>query len=90
MKIYFIADTHFNHKNILEYCNRPFADVEEMNKILVNNWNDTVKHDDIVYMLGDFCMGNKHEIKKFTEKLNGRKYLCKSNSECFLLYLNSS
>ena len=66
MKIYFIADTHFNHKNILEYCNRPFADVEEMNKILVNNWNDTVKHDDVVYMLGDFCMGNKQEIKNAT------------------------
>ena len=81
MKIYFIADTHFNHKNILEYCNRPFADVEEMNKILVNNWNDTVKHDDIVYMLGDFCMGNKQEIKKFTEKLNGRKFLVMGNHD---------
>ena len=69
MKTYFIADTHFNHKNILKYCNRPFSNVKEMNEKLIENWNNTVKKDDVVYMLGDFCMGNKEEIKKFTEKL---------------------
>lgn len=81
MKTYFIADTHFNHKNILEYCNRPFSNVEEMNEKLIENWNNTVKKDDIVYMLGDFCMGNKEEIKKFTEKLNGRKFLITGNHD---------
>jgi len=52
-KIWLISDTHFDHANIIKYCARPFADVKEMNKVLVRNWNKTVKNNDIVYFLGD-------------------------------------
>ena len=57
MKRYVISDTHFNHSRILEYCQRPFDNVEEMNEVIINNWNKVINEDDIVYVLGDFCFG---------------------------------
>lgn len=76
MKHFFTADLHFNHANIIKYCNRPFVTVEEMNTILVSNWNATVPHEDIepsiVYVLGDFCFSKKGlSSKHFLDQLNG-------------------
>jgi hypothetical protein len=42
---YFTSDSHFFHKKVIEYCNRPFRDVDEMNAYLVNAWNIVVTGD---------------------------------------------
>jgi calcineurin-like phosphoesterase family protein len=55
-KIWFSADHHFGHYNIIKYCNRPFEGLEEMDNMLVYNWNTKVMPDDTVYYLGDFSM----------------------------------
>ena len=62
MKRWVVSDTHFNHANIIQYCDRPFADVEQMNKELIKRWNNTVAKDDIVYQLGDFAFGSKEQL----------------------------
>ena len=54
MKQYVTADLHFNHKNIIKFCDRPFYDVEEMNNKLINNINSRCKPTDILYNIGDF------------------------------------
>lgn len=80
-RVFIIGDTHFGHKNIIRYCNRPFKDVYEMNKVLVQNWNSTVGKDDIVYMLGDFALTTKDETIEIGHYLNGNKTLILGNHD---------
>jgi len=86
--IFLVSDTHFYHKNIINYCKRPFSSVEEMNNFIIQNWNNTVKKDDIVYHLGDFAIGwdksfktKKECYKNLMSKLNGKKYLIRGNHD---------
>ncbi len=57
--IYVTADTHFGHTNILKYCERPFHTIEEMDQCILNNINQRVKPNDILWHLGDFSFGNQ-------------------------------
>jgi calcineurin-like phosphoesterase family protein/2'-5' RNA ligase len=57
--VYFIADAHFDHKNIIKYCHRPFSSVAEMNQAMKNNWNNTVGDNGIVYFVGDWSFGRR-------------------------------
>ena len=81
--VWFTSDSHFYHANIIKYCNRPFASVEEMNEKLIENWNSVVGKDDIVWCLGDFCLGpdQKKHIPELVSKLNGRINLILGNHD---------
>lgn len=81
MVIYTIADLHLQHFNIIGYCSRPFSTVEEMNKVLINNWNNIVKDNDIIYFLGDMALGEKEVIKSLVKRLNGKIYMVKGNHD---------
>jgi len=80
--IFFTSDTHFGHQNIIKYCDRPFDDFNHMNEILIKNWNEVVKPDNIVYFLGDFAFGNvKNYYRDLSERLNGEIILLKGNHD---------
>ena len=79
--IYFTSDSHFNHQNIIKYCNRPFASVEEMNEALIANWNSVVKPEDTVYVLGDFILGQANTVEIILSRLNGTVILVRGNHD---------
>jgi len=83
--IYFTADNHFCHNNIISSCQRPFQDVNEMNKEMIDRWNSYVTQNDEVYILGDFLYkGSANEANNILAKLKGRKYLIRGNHEKYL------
>ena len=84
-----ISDTHFYHKNIINYCHRPFNNIDYMNNYMIKKWNSIIKNDDTIYHLGDFALGwdksnfktKKECYKDLMNKLNGNKILIKGNHD---------
>jgi calcineurin-like phosphoesterase family protein len=68
-KIHFISDTHFWHKNIIKYCNRPFADVDEMNSSMLASWRAKVKQNDIIIHVGDVFFGGPEKLSTMNQHL---------------------
>ena len=89
MKVLFTADQHFGHKNILEYCERPFTSVEEMDEGLIKQWNKVVNKDDLVYVLGDLCFKASH-WRKIAPQLNGQIVLIRGNHDAIKSYITSA
>src|SRR5574344_1354629 len=57
---FFTSDTHFNHANIIRFCNRPFKDVNQMNEVLIENWNRVISQGETVFHLGVLCFGGSY------------------------------
>lgn len=80
--IWVISDTHFNHSNIIKFCNRPFEHVTDMDMTMVERWNGLVKSQDKVYHLGDVYMNaSKGYIENILSRLNGHKRLILGNHD---------
>lgn len=81
MKKFYIADWHYDHKNVLSFDNRPFTDVVEMNDELIRRWNSVVSSGDIVYILGDMFWCTPNIATPVIDSLNGQKFLVKGNHD---------
>lgn len=79
--IFFTSDTHFNHANVIEFCDRPYDSVEQMNEDMVDKWNSVVGPNDIVYHLGDVGLGNASKYEKYIRALNGYRVLVIGNHD---------
>lgn len=79
-KIWLISDTHAGHHNIIEYCNRPFKNVEIMTQSLAYQWNKYIKEDDIVFHLGDVGF-SRQATEEFISQVKGKKYLIMGNHD---------
>ncbi|MCL2165137.1 MAG: metallophosphoesterase family protein [Oscillospiraceae bacterium] len=79
--VFFTADQHFGHENIIGRCGRPFSSVEEMDSAMLENWNSRVSKQDTVYVLGDLFFKNAFPAKEYLLKLNGKKHLIFGNHD---------
>ena len=85
MRNWYIADTHFGHCNVIRFDGRPLGDVEEMDRVLMENWNARVGDGDDVYVLGDFCYRSARGPVWYLKRLKGRKHLVTGNHDRTLL-----
>lgn len=83
MNTWFTADLHLGHRNIIDYCARPFGDTDAMNRALIDRWNDVVADDDAVWVLGDFALGKLADTLPLVNELRGRKVLLAGNHDRF-------
>ena len=87
MNTFLIADTHFGHQGVCEFTNqygnplRPWDTWQEMDEVLVKNWNSVVAPNDKVYHLGDVTMKRIH--LQTLSRLNGKKVLVRGNHDIF-------
>jgi len=77
-KIFFTADTHFGHKNILDFTERPFTSIEEHDEALIDNINKAVKKRSFLYHLGDFCFAPTAHQQTLLAKDILKKIKCKN------------
>ena len=82
--IYFTSDIHFYHENIINHAKRPFKNADEMNRKIIDNWNNIVKANDKVYILGDVTMKGASNANRVLSQLKGKKYLIKGNHDNFV------
>lgn len=87
---YVTSDTHFGHARIIELCDRPFRDLEEMHSELIRRWNAVVDPEDTVLHLGDLALGEREHSIGLTAALNGRKLIVPGNHDVFWSHYRAS
>ena len=72
-----IADTHFFHANIAQYCSRP----DGWQDLIIENWNRFIQPGEIVFHLGDLALGKREDTEALVPVLNGKLYLMRGNHD---------
>lgn len=84
------ADQHFFHHNsktgigIIQFANRPYNSIEEMNEDLISRHNEVVKKEDVVIHVGDFSFGNQKQTNEIIKRLNGNQIFLRGNHDRWL------
>lgn len=74
MTTWFTADLHLGHSRIIDYCSRPFKNYDEMEDVLLENFNSRIKRGDALYILGDVAWSSyKYPSSRFFNRLNSKQ-----------------
>ena len=85
MTVWFTADLHLGHRNIIDHCHRPWQTVEEMDDAIVTRWNHVVMPGDSVYVLGDVALCRPERAIELVSRLRGQKFLIVGNHDKSLI-----
>jgi len=80
-RIFFSSDWHIGHRNVLDFSNRPFRDLEHMHKVLVSNYNSVCTDHTVCYFLGDMGLCGSDTMTKVIRQLKGIKVLILGNHD---------
>ena len=80
-KVFFTSDLHFGHANVIKYSQRPFSSADEMDAVLVRNWNGVVRARDTVYVVGDLALKRTAQLLELLRSLQGHKHLIFGNHD---------
>jgi len=83
--LWFTSDLHFGHEAVIRYANRPFTDLATMHEALITNWNQRVKPDDTIYVVGDLALCRFSDFEPLAQRLQGRKFLIQGNHDHYSL-----
>ena len=80
---WFTSDEHYGHQNVLKFCKRPYANLEDMREGLIQNHNSVVKKGDLVYHNGDMFWRTVpvHEAESIILRLNGQHFYVNGNHD---------
>lgn len=81
--IWVTSDGHHGHNKIIELCDRPFKDGQEMDEVLIQKWNAKVKPNDLIIHTGDAFLCKTKRMQYIASRLNGRKILVRGNHDHF-------
>lgn len=82
---YYISDLHFYHQVLNEHMDcRGFADGDEMNRYMIQQWNQKVRENDEVVILGDLSVGKGKATNAIVEQLKGTLFLIQGNHDRYL------
>ena len=85
MQTFFTSDTHFDDEFAIEYFNRPFQNIDEMNAAMIERWNNAIAEDDLVYHLGDFTTKDLSHFTKWVNQLHGTIRILPGNMDRYWL-----
>lgn len=79
--IYLTSDLHFCHDKGFLYEPRGFSSVWEMNREILQRFNEVVGIDDDVYILGDIMLNNNDIGISYLKKLKGKVHIVIGNHD---------
>lgn len=79
--IFFTSDWHVGHENSIKFDNRPFKNIDDMHRVLINNYNSSIGPNDVCYFLGDISVKNSEVTREVVSQLNGTKVLILGNHD---------